>query len=82
LRSDRGGEFTSTKFKEFLLKFGIRHEQTYLHTPEQNGGAELENRTIVESVRSMLHAKQLNLVYCVEAMQTAIYVLNRAGSHA
>jgi hypothetical protein len=61
LRSDRGGEFTGTEVTEFLTSLGIRHELTCPYTLEQNGSAERENRTIVESIRSMLHAKQLGL---------------------
>ena len=37
LRTDRGGEYTSTEFEEFLETAGIRHERTVPKTPEQNG---------------------------------------------
>ena len=35
LRTDGGGEYTSTEFEEFLKSAGIRHEQTVPKTPEQ-----------------------------------------------
>ena len=43
LRTDNGGEFTSTKFEEFLKSEGIHHECTIPKTPEQNGVAERLN---------------------------------------
>ena len=54
LRTDRGGEYTSTEFKEFLESAGIRQERTVPKTSEQNGVAERMNQTLVESVRLML----------------------------
>ena len=50
LRTDRGGEYTSTEFEEFLESAGIRHERTIPKTPQQNGVSERMNRTLVESV--------------------------------
>jgi len=52
-------------------------ETTAPYTPEQNGRSERDNRTIVESARSMLHAKQLPTRLWAEAMNTAVYILNR-----
>ncbi len=37
VRSDGGGEFTSTLFKEYLKTLGIRQELTVPRTPQQNG---------------------------------------------
>ncbi len=56
LRSDNGGEYTSTEFTEFLQAEGIRHERTVPKNPQQNGFAERFNRTLIEmiSLRSML----------------------------
>ena len=61
LRSDRGGEYMSKEFQEYLVTQSICHEVTCPYTPEQNGAAERENRTLMESARSMLHDKKLNL---------------------
>jgi hypothetical protein len=58
----------------------IQHDLTNPHTPEQNGGAKRENRTLVESVQAMLHSKRLSLWFWREAIQTAAYVFNRMGS--
>ena len=40
LRTDNGGEYTSTEFETYLKKEGVRHELTVPKTPEQNGVAE------------------------------------------
>jgi transposase InsO family protein len=37
LRSDGGGEYTSTAFKDFCTREGIVHEITALYTPQHNG---------------------------------------------
>ena len=54
LRSDNGGEYLSSEFRDYLSREGIRYELTIPKTPQQNGVAERMNRTLVESVRSML----------------------------
>ncbi len=59
LRTDNGGEYTAGKFLEHLKQHGIRHETTVPKNPEQNGTAERMNRTLVETVRSMLADAQL-----------------------
>lgn len=83
LRTDNGTEYRNAKMKEYLKKRGITLETTAPHTPEQNGRAERDNRTIVESARTMLHAKQLPAYLWAEATATAVYTLNRTGqSHS
>ncbi|CAI5534960.1 unnamed protein product, partial [Closterium sp. Naga37s-1] len=54
LRSDRGGEFLGKEFTAFVDGKGIVHDLTCPYTPQQNGMAEREMRTLVESVRTML----------------------------
>ncbi|CAI7875991.1 unnamed protein product [Closterium sp. NIES-53] len=54
LRSDRGGEFLGKEFTDFVDGKGIVHDPTCPYTPQQNGMAEREMRTAVESVRMML----------------------------
>ena len=58
LRSDNGGEYTSAEFTAYLRKEGVRHEFTVSKTPQQNGVAERMNRTLVETVRSMLSCRK------------------------
>ena len=78
LRSDNGGEYTSRKFKEHLSQHGIRHETTVPKNPEQNDTAERMNRTLMESVRSMLADSGLPQRFWAEALSTAVYLRNRS----
>ncbi|CAI7894313.1 unnamed protein product [Closterium sp. NIES-53] len=54
LRSDRGGEFLVKEITDFVDGKGIVHDPTCPYTPQQNGMAEQEMRTAVESVSTML----------------------------
>ena len=77
-RTDNGGEYTSSEFKAYLAKEGIRHELTVPKTPEQNGVSERMNRTLVESVRSMLSDSRLPRRFWAEALSTAVFLRNRS----
>lgn len=77
LRSDRGGEYTSKEVAKFCESKGIRHETTAPYSPQQNGLAEQNNRTLVEMVNSMLLSSGLNKNLWGEALITASYILNR-----
>ena len=77
LQSDNGGEYLSNQMKEFLEKRGITHRLTAPGNPYQNGVAERLNRTLVESVRSMLHHKDLPKHFWAEALSVAVHVRNR-----
>lgn len=77
LHTDGGTEYLSNEFKSYLNEEGIEHEVTAPYTPEQNGRAERDNRTIVESARSMLHKSCAPKYLWAEAVNTAIYILNR-----
>lgn len=78
LRTDNGGEYTSSVFKSYLACQGIRHELTIPKTPEQNGVAERLNRTLVESVQSMLSHARLPHKFWAEALSTVVYLKNRS----
>lgn len=80
LRSDNGLEFCNRKMNEYLTTYGIKKENTAPFTPQQNGKVERDNRTISESARTMIHAKNLPLSLWAEAVNTAVYILNRTVS--
>jgi transposase InsO family protein len=63
LRSDDGGEYTSTEFRDFYTQEGIRRQLTVPYSPQQNGVAERKNRVIVGAARSMLHDQGLYFSY-------------------
>lgn len=76
-RSDNGKEYVNKVFESFLKEHGIVHEFSAPYTPQQNGRAEREMRTIVESARSMLFNKNVPIELWAEAVSTAVYLLNR-----
>lgn len=80
LRSDNGREYCNHEMKQYLAARGIILETTTSYTPQQNGKSERDNRTIVESARTMIQAKNLPLSLWAEAVGTAVYVLNRTVS--
>ena len=82
LRTDRGKEFTSNEFMNFCNQNGIKKQLTVRRTPQQNGVAERKNRTIVEMARSMLKGKNLPNEFWAEAVNTAVYILNRSPTKA
>lgn len=80
LHTDNGREFVNEEFKNFLDEKGIVHECTAPYTPQQNGRSERELRTIMESARSMLYAKDISKNLWAEAVSCAVYLLNRSSS--
>lgn len=79
VRSDNGLEFVNKEVREMFSKRGITHQTTVPYTPEQNGKAERENRTLVEGARTMLHENNLPKKLWAEAVNTMVFVLNRTG---
>ena len=79
LMTDGGGEFVNSSVKKILDQKGINLRVTMPYTPQQNGLAERENRTLIEAARSMIHGRNLPLSYWAEAVNTACHVLNRTG---
>jgi len=79
LLSDGGKEFNCEAVQKVLEENSITHRITVPHTLEQNAAAELENRTIVESACSVLHASGLPKELWAEACNTVVYILNRTG---
>ena len=78
IRSDGGGEYSSNEFIKYCADKGIVHQFSNPHTPEQNGVAERLNRTLVESVRSMIFHANLTPEFWAEAASTAVYLHNRS----
>ena len=76
LRSDRGGEYLDTEFKDHLIEHGIVSQLTAPGTPQQNGVAERRNRTMLDMVRSMMSYSSLPLSFWGYALQTTVYILN------
>jgi hypothetical protein len=77
VRSNRGGEFMSSDFKEFCDKHGIKREYTIPGTPQQNGVVERQKRTVQQMARSMMNEKNNGKTYWVEAIHTTVHILNK-----
>jgi len=91
VRSDRGGEYYGRytedgqapgPFAKFLQEHGIVAQYTTAGSPYQNGVAERRNRTLLDMVRSMLSSSKLPKSLWVEALKTAVYILNRVPTKA
>jgi len=82
LRTDRGGEFTSTDFDNFCSLHGIKRQITTAYTPQQNGVAERKNRTVMNMVRSMMSEKSIPKEFWPEAVNWSVYVQNRSPTIA
>ncbi|KAL0412036.1 UNVERIFIED_CONTAM: Retrovirus-related Pol polyprotein from transposon TNT 1-94 [Sesamum latifolium] len=77
LRSDRGGEYESSKFNEYCQTFGIIHKETPPYSPSSNGVAERKNRTFKDMINSLLLTSGLPKYLWGEALNTACHILNR-----
>lgn len=82
IRSDNGTEYTSKKFNKFCEDTGVEHQLTAPYSPQQNGTAERKNRTIMEMARCLLHDKDLPKKFWAEAVNTAVFLLNRLPTKA
>ncbi|KAK0594627.1 hypothetical protein LWI29_010132 [Acer saccharum] len=80
LRSDRGGEYLSGEFQQYLIDNEIVSQFSAPGTPQQNGVSERRNRTLLDMVRSMLSYSTLPISFWGYALQTAIYILNDVPS--
>ena len=80
LRSDRGGEYLSHEFTDYLKECGIVSQRTPPGTPQWNGVSERRNRTLLDMVRSMTCEAQLPPNLWGYALETAVFILNRVPS--
>jgi transposase InsO family protein len=80
LRSDRGGEYLSFEFEAHLKACGIVPQRTPAGTLRRNGVSERRNRTLLDSVRSMMSLSDLSILFWGYALETVAFILNRAPS--
>jgi hypothetical protein len=77
LRSDNGGEFTSTQFMDYYSIHGIKRQFSVARTTQQNGVVERKNRTIQEMTRTMLMDSKLTDIFWTQAVHTTIHIQNK-----
>ena len=80
LRIDNGLDFNNGELKRFLELNGTKFSPCAPYCPQQQGRIEREMRTIVEAATSMLHSKNLPRDLWSEAINTAVYAINRTLS--
>jgi hypothetical protein len=80
LRSNSGGEYMSHEFHDFLHHKGIVSQHSCPYTPQQNGVEEGKNRHLLDVVRTLLLESFVHSKFWVEALSTAIYLINRLPS--
>ena len=76
-RTDNGLEYVNKEMANLTFENGIQHQRSVFYTPQQNGKAERENRTLVEAARTSLIGKRLPKNLWAEAINSVAYVLNR-----
>jgi len=64
-------------FKEFCEEKGIQRQLTIPRTSQQNDIAERRNRTLLDTVRSMMAHANLPISFWGDALLTTTYILNR-----
>ena len=77
LHTDGGGEYKGAQFQKYLADEGIEHTTTMASTPQHNPFAERMNRTLFESMRSMLSHSGLPKIFWGDAVLYAIHIRNR-----
>ncbi|WVZ89238.1 hypothetical protein U9M48_035664 [Paspalum notatum var. saurae] len=77
IRSDNGGEFRNSCFKNFCRDLGLEHQFSSPYTPPQNGVVERKSRTLIEMARTMLVEHRTPRHFWAEAVNTACYIANR-----
>ena len=77
LLSDNGKEYDNKYVAAVTQKLGIRHLKTAKYSPHQNGIAERKNRTLVESVRSILSHDNVEPQFWGDLLISVNHVQNR-----
>jgi Pol polyprotein, beta-barrel domain/Integrase core domain/GAG-pre-integrase domain len=80
--SDRGGEYLGKDFASYLKSKGTAQKLTVHDTPQQNVIAERRNRTIVERIRTLLHASGLPRFLWGEAARHVVWLMNHTLTKA
>jgi hypothetical protein len=77
VQCDNSREFDNSLARTFFLSHGVTLRMSCPYTSQQNGKAERSIRTLNNILRSLLFHVSLPLVYWVEALHTATYLVNR-----
>jgi hypothetical protein len=78
LRTNNGGEFTSTEFIDFCKEAGIKREKTVAYNLQHNRVAERKNRSIINAMKAMMHDQSFPMFLWLEACNTVVYLQKRS----
>lgn len=78
LRCDGDKVYLNDYLKTALADLQINLQISAPYTPEQNGIAERDHRSTVESARSLLHSQGISLKLWAECINDVVYALNRS----
>jgi transposase InsO family protein len=67
--------------EEYLDHEGIKHKLSAPYTPQQNGVTERKNRTLIESIRTMLDEYKTSDCFWGESINTMCHAVNRLYLH-
>lgn len=79
VQSDNETEEIKKAINELCSSRGILHELSCPYTAQQNGRAERENRILTEAVTALLIDSGLPKYMWAEALNYAVFTLNRTG---
>jgi len=77
IRADGGPEFDNKRLEQYTITRGIRNETSNAYCPEENGGSERYNQTLMNATRSMLLGAGMAKQWWPEAAAYAHYLLLR-----
>ncbi|GJS79742.1 retrovirus-related pol polyprotein from transposon TNT 1-94 [Tanacetum coccineum] len=72
VRTDKGMEFLNKTLHEYFSQEGIEHQTSIAQTPKQNSVVERQNRTLVETARTMLSAAKVPFQELIEYITRVI----------
>ncbi|KNZ46338.1 hypothetical protein VP01_734g4 [Puccinia sorghi] len=81
LHSDRGGEFINMAMEDYCQRHLIKHRTADPYTPQQNGLAERHNRTIIESLQTILTDSKISNRFWNDIVKVSTLTLNQIPSH-
>jgi len=65
--------------ESYFRELGIKHETSNVETPQMNGIAEINIRTLLDMTKSMLASASLPQKFWAEAVTTAADIKNRVS---
>ena len=80
LHNDNAREYFSAPFVSFMSQYGILHQCSRAHTPQQNGIAERKNRHLIKTTCTLLLHYHVPFRFWGDTVLTTCYLINRMPS--